>query len=64
MYGQNSRYITSENQASSTNVTEPEFLWVICLMDYLVTTECVDFVEFRENNQIFPDQLLTNVHGI
>ena len=24
------------------------FLWVICLMDYLVTTECVNFVEFKE----------------
>ena len=29
------------------------FLWVICLMDYLVTTECVNFVEFKEKIKIF-----------
>ena len=43
----NSKQITNENQDSSTKVAESDNL-VICLMDYIVTTECVDFVEFKE----------------
>ena len=42
-----------ENQDSSTEVAELDFLKVICLMDYLVTTKCVDFVEFKEEIKIF-----------
>ena len=52
-YVWNWRYITNGNWDYSTKVAEPEFLQVICLMDYLVTTECVDFVEFRERIKIF-----------
>ena len=43
----NSKQITNENQDSSTKVAE-SYNPVICLMDYIVTTECVDFVEFKE----------------
>ena len=64
MSGRNSRYITNENKNSTTNVGEPKFLLVICLMDYLVTTECVDFVEFKAKTQNLSDQLLTNVHSL
>ena len=46
-YVPNSKQITNENQDSSTKVAE-SYNPVICLMDYIVTTECVDFVEFKE----------------
>ena len=46
-YVPNSKQITNENQDSSTKVAESDNP-VICLMDYIVTTECVDFVEFKE----------------
>ena len=46
-YVPNSKQITNENQDSSTKVAESDNP-VICLMDYIATTECVDFVEFKE----------------
>ena len=51
-YVPNSKQITNENQDSSTKVAESDNP-VICLMDYIVTTECVDFVEFKEKIKKF-----------